>query len=79
MTRQKWCIIQLYPAGFNMIRHSRGLKEPEETYMTYSEAEKKTSGATEVFSSTSKLTDSENDFETVIYKAQYNKARNDKI
>lgn len=67
--------LAMYPAGFNMIRHSRGLKEPEETYMTYSEAEKKTSGATEVFCSTSKLTDSENDFETVIYKAQYNKSR----
>lgn len=67
--------LAMYPAGFNMIRHSRGCKEPEETYMTFEEAEKKTSGATEVFSSTSKLTDSENDFETVIYKAQYNKSR----
>lgn len=67
--------LAMYPAGFNMIRHSRGVKEPEETFMAYSDAEKKTSGATEVFSSTSKLTDSETDFETVIYKAQYNKCR----
>lgn len=71
--------LAMYPAGFNMIRHSRGLKEPEESFMPFSEAEKKTSGATEVFLSTSKLTDAETEFETVIYKAQYNKARNDKI
>lgn len=67
--------LSMYPAGFNMIRHSKGLKEPRETYMTYSEAEKKTSGATEVFSSTSKIKDTDTEFESIIYKAQYNKSR----
>lgn len=67
--------LSMYPVGFNMIRHSKGLREPEETYMTYSEAEKKTSGATEVFSSTFKIKDTNTEFESIIYKAQYNKSR----
>lgn len=67
--------LDLYPAGFKMIRHSKGIKEPKETYMTYTRALKKVSGATKTFESAVKLTDVENDFESVIVKAQYNKLR----
>lgn len=67
--------LDLYPANFNMLRYSRGCKKPIEEMLYQDEAEKKVLGATKTFESAIKLTDSENDFETVIIKEQYNKIR----
>lgn len=67
--------LDLYPANFNMLRCSRGVKRPIEEMMSQVEASKKVSGATKTFESAIKLTDNENDFETVIIREQYNKIR----
>lgn len=67
--------LDLYPANFNMIRCSRGIKRPIEAMMTQTEANKKVLGATKTFTSAVQLTDVENDFSCVIIKEQYNKLR----
>lgn len=67
--------LDLYPANFNMLRCSRGVKRPVEEMLCQEDANKKVLGATKTFESAIKLTDVENDFETVIIKEQYNKIR----
>lgn len=67
--------LDLYPANFNMLRYSRGCKKPIEEMLYQDEANKKVLGATKTFESAIKLKDSENDFETVIIKEQYNLIR----
>ena len=67
--------LDLYPANFNMLRCSRGVKRPVSEMMSQEEANKKVSAATKTFESAIKLTDNENDFETVIIREQYNKVR----
>lgn len=64
--------LKLYPANFNMIRYSRGIKKPTTEYLCYEEAQKKVSAATKTFSSAIKLIDSDHDFETTIIKQNYN-------
>jgi len=70
--------LDLYPANFNMLRCSRGVKRPVAEMMSQEEASKKVSAATKTFESAIKLTDHENDFETVIIREQYNKVRGKK-
>lgn len=67
--------LDLYPANFNMLRCSRGVKRPVAEMMSQDEANKKVSGATKTFESAIKLTDHDYDFEAFIIKAQYNKIR----
>lgn len=67
--------LQMYPANFNMIRTSRGIKRPVEEWTTREMAEKKVLGATKTFSSAIKLTDIEHDFESIVLKEQYNTKR----
>ena len=67
--------LDLYPANFNMLRCSRGVKRPVAEMMSQEDANKKVSAATKTFESAIKLTDHENDFETVIIREQYNKVR----
>lgn len=67
--------LDLYPANFNMLRYSRGCKKPIEEMLYQDEAEKKVLGATKTFESAVQLTDTENDFNCVIIKEQYNKIR----
>ena len=67
--------LDLYPANFNMLRCSRGVKRPLVEMMSQEDAYKKVSAATKTFESAIKLTDHENDFETVIIREQYNKVR----
>ena len=67
--------LDLYPANFNMLRYSRGVKRPVAEMMSQEEASKKVSAATKTFESAIKLTDHEIDFETVIIREQYNKVR----
>lgn len=67
--------LNLYPANFNMIRCSRGVKRPTEELVTQEMANKKVLGTTKTFEKTVKLVDTENDFESVINTVQYNKIR----
>ncbi len=67
--------LDLYPANFNMLRCSRGVKRPVVEMMSQEEAYKKVSAATKTFESAVKLVDHENDFETVIIREQYNRVR----
>lgn len=70
--------LHLYPANFNMLRCSRGIKRPLEEMMTQEEARKKVSVAAKTFESVVKLTDIENEFECIIIREQYNKLRKQK-
>lgn len=67
--------LDLYPANFNMLRCSRGVKRPVEEMMSQEEARKKVSAATKTFETAFKLSDNESEFETVIIREQYNKIR----
>lgn len=67
--------LHLYPAGFNMLRCSRGVKRPTVEMVSQQQAEKKVLGATKTFEKTVMLSDIENDFETIINTVQYNKIR----
>lgn len=67
--------LDLYPADFKMLRCSKGVKRPVESMMYQDEVVKKVSAATKTFECAVKLTDSENEFETVIIKEQYNMVR----
>ena len=67
--------LDLYPANFNMLRCSRGVKRPVAEMMSQEEASKKVSASTKTFENAVKLIDRENDFESVIIREQYNKVR----
>lgn len=67
--------LNLYPANFNMLRCSRGVKRPIEEMISQEEAEKKVLGATKTFEKTVMLSDPESDFESVINTVQYNRIR----
>ena len=68
--------LYLYPPGFKMIRHSKGIKQPSVYDSAYSDIKEKVSAGTETFSSCFRLVDSENDFETLVVKKQFNLKRN---
>jgi hypothetical protein len=67
--------LDLYPANFNMLRCSRGVKRPVAEMLSQEDAEKKVSAATKTFESAIKLIDLEHDFDTVIIREQYNRVR----
>ena len=67
--------LDLYPANFNMIRYSRGIKKPTEEMMSQVDANKKVLAATKTFESAVRLTDIERDFESIIIREQYNRLR----
>ena len=67
--------LKYYPAKFNMFRCSRGVKRPVEIFMSQEDAEKKVSAATLTYQKTVKLTDVENNYETVIDTRYYNLLR----
>lgn len=67
--------LNLYPANFNMIRCSRGVKRPKVDFMTQDKAEKKIKGATLTFEKTVFLQDTDSDFESLINTKYYNSAR----
>lgn len=67
--------LNLYPANFNMLRCSRGIKRPTEEMLSQEMANKKVLGATKTFETAVKLTDVENEFDSVIIKTQYNRVR----
>ena len=65
--------LHFYPPGMNLYRCSRGIKQPTKETMSYEEALKKVSGATKTYESAFKI--SEDNFESIIYNAYYNKVR----
>lgn len=67
--------LDLYPANFNMIRYSRGCKQPTVEMIKQRDVEKKVLGATKTFQSAVQLSDTEHDFQSVIIKEQYNRVR----
>lgn len=67
--------LNLYPPGFKMIRHSKGIKQPLVYDSPYSDIKEKVSAGTETFSSCFRLSDSVNDFESVVVKKQFNLKR----
>lgn len=69
--------LDLYPANFNMIRYSAGIKKPVPEMISQHEARKKVLGATKTFESAIRLHDSETNFESYIVKSYYNKCRNE--
>lgn len=69
--------LNLYPAGMNIQRHSRGINKPEEEYMSYKNAKKKVLGATKTYETNILLQDDETGFESLIIKEQYNSKRKD--
>lgn len=67
--------LNLYPAGMNIHRHSKGINEPEVEYMSYKNAKKKVLGATKTYETNILLEDDETGFESLIIKEQYNSKR----
>lgn len=65
----------LYPAGFQIMRHSKGIKKPIQTMMSQIKAENKVKNTVKTFERAYKLIDEETGFELIIIKEQYNKAR----
>jgi len=70
--------LPLYPSNFNMIRYSKGIKKPTETFMCQEDAEKKASAGTLTFEKTVRLTDTDTDFECLINTRYYNTKRTKK-
>lgn len=68
--------LKLYPVGFKMLRHSRGIKYPVIEYLSQEQAEKKVSAATKTFEKTIRLSDGD-EYENVINICQYNLIRKD--
>lgn len=67
--------LDLYPANFNMLRCSRGIKRPIVEMMSQPDAEKKVLGATRTYENSIRLFDQETGFESFIIKEQYNSVR----
>lgn len=60
----------LYPPKFNIIRHSRGIKKPEKTMMTYGEALALVKGQTLKYETAYHLSD-EKGFSTFVKKQEF--------
>jgi hypothetical protein len=70
--------LQFYPPGFNIYRCSRGIKKPVKEEMNNEKAEETVKNAVLTYETTIKLFDEEKDFENIINKRFYNKARKEK-
>lgn len=65
----------LYPPGMNIIRSSKGVKQPEVEYMTREQAQKKVSSAKETFSRSFEIVGDDGLVLNRIYKSYYNSKR----
>lgn len=68
----------LYPPGMNIIRSSKGVKQPEVKYMSREMAQKKVSSAKETFSCAYEIVGDDGRVVNRISKAYYNSARKKK-
>jgi len=67
--------LHLYPAGMNIYRCSRGIKQPIEEHMSYADAKKIVGADTPNYSSKIKILDDENNFVNAITYEHYNPKR----
>ena len=67
--------LNLYPVGFQIMRHSRGIKKPTHSIVSQEVAESKIQNAVKTFERAYKLTDNKTGFESIIIKEQFNKQR----
>lgn len=67
--------LKYYPAKFNIFRCSRGIKMPLVSYMSEDKALKKVNNSLLTYEKTIKLSDSENNFESIINTRYYNSVR----
>ena len=67
--------LAFYPAGMNILRKSKGIKNPEVEFMSRFEAEKKVSSAKLTFSSAYEILDDDSVVKNTITKAYYNRNR----
>lgn len=65
----------LYPAGMNIIRPSRGIKQPEIENLSLDEARKKVRSHKQTFSRTYEIVSDDGDLLNTIYKSYYNSKR----
>lgn len=68
--------LHMYPAGFNMYRKSRGIKEPIVTEMEYEQAKRKVSRSKLTYSKSLVLETA--DFKNILHYEYYNSIRKDK-
>lgn len=66
----------LYPPGMNIVRTSRGVKQPEIEYMSRESAEKKVCSAKQTFSRTYEIVNDNGEVVNTISKTYYNSKRN---
>jgi hypothetical protein len=65
----------LYPPGMNIIRSSKGIKQPEVEYMSRETAQKKVSSAKETYSCSYEIVGDDGQVVNRISKAYYNSKR----
>lgn len=73
---RKGARLKLYPVGFQMIRHSRGIKQPESEVVRYYEAEEAVKGMSETYRKTSMI-ETDDGFCMFIETVYYNSMRAD--
>lgn len=64
--------LRLYPPGMNIVRTTRGIKQPEVEYMSLKEAEEKVCSAKQTFSRTYEVVDDGGTVINTLCKAYYN-------
>lgn len=69
--------LNMYPANFNIIRYSRGIKQPIVEELIEEKVQKKVSGATKTFEAWYQISDTDNNLNITICKEQYNTNRKD--
>lgn len=67
--------LQLYPTGFHIFRHSKGIKKPVVTRQSYKQAKEKVGSAKQTFSKSVYLSDEETDYENTLTYEYYNSTR----
>ena len=69
--------MKLYPPGFNLYRHSRGVQLPEKYQMTEAQAQKFIDGAPLSYEKTVVLLGDDGETINIIHYRQYNRAKKD--
>lgn len=67
--------LQMYPTGFHIFRHSKGIKQPTVSHVPYKRAKEKVSSSKLTFSQSIELEDIESDFKFTITHEYYNSIR----
>ena len=67
--------LNLYPAGMNIVRKTKGIKPPTVERMTYAEAKRKVSSAKLTFSRSYEVLDDAGDVCNTLTKSYYNSKR----